>query len=614
MNKLATLLLILSLSLIPQDLTTLAQNECVIDNCTAATKDKVLDDYLPDVPAMHKLSFLSDAIVSPFAHYVGNDGSEKMTFHGKNLKSLKDLYFKELKNKLNSKYYYADLKDDILNSANDTSYVKLSWGRPLADYVLNYLKDSNLFPSYLWRFWKSILGGFNITKADKDTVNSLLFDNVFLSRLIKEGKDSFVLPLTIDRNSGKFKIPKKLIQIENEIEETLKKMNLIIESNADIESKLDDLDKFIDDEYKKYKNFKEIDSSQKTVAFCFHLNRINDYLLNFENGWERKDLEERKKIHKLREKINFLVPNYCFLKQKQKSPFSNIDVKLDKYNVVEDTKGVKSIYLEKYQIQEYIKDLIKSIDSKYTNLRGDYNFDLVKGENVLKLASEIHATKHQEVLNAMENSLEKSEADIDRKKVNMFVAAGRAALKANFGPDGILTLRPDKENRKFDTIEFTTEEAFNYLAKNRPELLKDSKKLPTRVIEKQPKKEESEETAIQKRSNEQALENYVKINNLGESVLNDLDSLFKDFIDYSVMNAELARNKRTFEAYKNKTKDDISLLDTVKLLIQFSRDDYSSNDLEAIIIEENKKYSTNDASTEKLTEYSIKKIQRMDNK
>ena len=36
--------------------------------------------------------------------------------------------------------------------------------------------------------------------------------------------------------------------------------------------------------------------------------------------------------------------------------------------------------------------------------------------------------------------------------------------------------------------------------------------------------------------------------------------------------------------------------------------------LEAIIIEENKKYSTNDASTEKLTEYSIKKIQRMDNK
>ena len=97
-------------------------------------------------------------------------------------------------------------------------------------------------------------------------------------------------------------------------------------------------------------------------------------------------------------------------------------------------------------------------------------------------------------------------------------------------------------------------------------------------------------------------------------MLNDLDSLFKDFIDYSVMNAELARNKRTFEAYKNKTKDDISLLDTVKLLIQFSRDDYSSNDLEAIIIEENKKYSTNDASTEKLTEYSIKKIQRMDNK
>ncbi len=86
MNKLATLLLILSLSLIPQDLTTLAQNECVIDNCTAATKDKVLDDYLPDVPAMHKLSFLSDAIVSPFAHYVGNDGSEKMTFHGKKFK------------------------------------------------------------------------------------------------------------------------------------------------------------------------------------------------------------------------------------------------------------------------------------------------------------------------------------------------------------------------------------------------------------------------------------------------------------------------------------------------------------------------------------------------
>ena len=136
-------------------MTTLAQNECVIANCTAATKDKVLDDYLPDVPAMHKLSFLSDAIVSLFAHYVGNDGSEKMTFHGKNLKSLKDLYFKELKNKLNSKYYYADLKDDILNLPEFLSIVNGSTKESLPSLIKrlkNTLSNNKLFTVSLSAF------------------------------------------------------------------------------------------------------------------------------------------------------------------------------------------------------------------------------------------------------------------------------------------------------------------------------------------------------------------------------------------------------------------------------------------------------------------------------
>ena len=597
MNKLATLLLILSLSLIPQDLTTLAQNECVIDNCTAATKDKILDGYPPNIPLMHKISLLGGQI-TPDVHYIDKNRKESIFIFQNRFKDFKDLLYKTLETKLDKNFLCSVDKDDF-------------W---------------KMISFSLWGNMKVMNSCFK-SRFDGEIKKMMELNTIFGRKFIHDRKKTCGLSVKIGKNPEYNTVDMDplnfLFNPEKEIYfclkdkynvETMKEIDSIIKSNNTVKSKISDLNNLVDKKYKEYEKFKNRDTTYDTISFCFHLNGINDYLLNFENDLENKDLDVCKEIRKLREKINSLIPKYCFLAERQKSPFSNIDVKLDKYNVVEDTKGVKSIYLEKYQIQEYIKDLIKSIDSKYTNLRGDYNFDLVKGENVLKLASEIHATKHQEVLNAMENSLEKSEADIDRKKVNMFVAAGRAALTANFGPDGILTLRTDKENRKFDTIKFTTEEAFNYLAKNRPELLKDSKKLPTRVIEKQPKKEESEETAIQKRSNEQALENYVKINNLGESVLNDLDSLFKDFIDYSVMNAELARNKRTFEAYKNKTKDDISLLDTVKLLIQFSRDDYSSNDLEAIIIEENKKYSTDDASTEKLTEYSIKKIQRMDNK
>lgn len=610
MSKKVTIvfLVLLMFLYIHRDLSTLAKNECKDNICKSATLTMEDLYYPPNIPAMHKLSFLADTIVSPFAHYVGNDG-EKMTFsniYNEDLKSLKDSYYKELENILNSKYYYANVKDDILNLANDT-YKEWSWWD-----LLN--------PLQWWDFGKSLLGKFNISNADKDSVSNLLTYNRFLSYLIKKDENSTIVifPLTIDRNSGEIKTPEKLRKIEDEIEKTLKKTKSIIESNATIESKLDDLNKFIDDEYKKYENFKEIDASQKTVAFCFYLNRINAYLLNLENGWKGKSLEKRKKIHDIRGKINFLVPNYCFLTERQKSPFSNINVELDKYNVVEDTKGVKSIYLENHQIQKYIEGLIKSLDSKYTNLKGDYNFDLVRGENVLKLASEIHATKHQEILNAMENSLKKSEADINRKAVNMFVSAGRATLKPVFGADGILALAPKIENKnkniKSEPIKFTTEEAIDYLAKNRPELLKDLKNLPVPFNENQTKKDENKETVIQKRSNEKALENYVKINNLGESVLNDIDLLLKDFIDYNLMNAELARNKRTFEAYISKTKVDLSFLDTVKLLIQLSRVNYSSNDLEAIVIEENKKYSTGDASTAKLTEYSIKKIQRMDDK
>ncbi len=333
-KKITSIFLVSTLLCNVSTLSVLAQNGNTLLNAEKSTQTKI-DKYPPDIPLMHEISFL-DGQITPDVHFVGKNNKKGIfVFFYKHFRDLKDLYYKSFENKLNEKWYISDLKEDFLKSANKTYFEKQN--RSWWDFDFSW--------NSIWNSGKSFLGSFNYSKEHHDKVFDLLSSNRHLNRKIRRG-DDFRFPgiLAVDKNSAEID---DFYLYDDFNSETMQEISSIIKSNDTVQAKLSDLNDLVDRKYEGFRKFKREDTIYDTIAFCYHLNGLNDYLSNFEDDWNHKSLDERKEIRKLRDKINSLVPNYCFLTEKNKAPFANIDVELSKYKVVTDTKDIKKIYVER---------------------------------------------------------------------------------------------------------------------------------------------------------------------------------------------------------------------------------------------------------------------------
>lgn len=103
--------------------------------------------------------------------------------------------------------------------------------------------------------------------------------------------------------------------------------------------------------------------------------------------------------------------------------------------------------------------------------------------------------------------------------------------------------------------------------------------------------------------------------NLDDSQLSILESELKKIIEYSNVKANAIRERNRVDALKQELGEKEDYLNAVKLLTQFSKFNYmDKNGYGAIIIEENRKYETDNAANKNLREYKIIDIQRVDDK
>ncbi len=577
-SKLTAIFFIFSLLFIPQDLSVLAQNECIGDSCIATPNNKIFNNYSPDIPSMHKISLLSGQII-PDVHYVNKNNKEKIFLFRNHFQDFKNLLYKTLETKLNESYLYYIDKDDFLKMANVT-----------------YEGPQNT----LWEGIKYFIRSFNNGEIIK-----LISLNRILHRLNHRYGHKQLCGLNIDKDSVT-DIDADFFDLKRGVyfcfkdkfnAETMEEISSIIESNNTVKSKISDLNNLIDEKYDEYRKFKNEDTSYDTISFCLHLNRINDYLSNFEKDWNHKDLDECKEIRKLREKINSLIPNYCFLTEKNKAPFAG--VKIDKYILVTDTNDVKRIYLENSQVPKFVENLIKSIDSKYSNIKGTYSFGLVKGEDVLKLASEVHSTNHQDLINALERKAEEAEALRKRKLASIGFDIIETGIK--LATKGDLFEFAKKNGGGF---KISPEEAYQYLEAKKPDLIKNLP-APTSATASVPQETPSS------RSLEQNIEGL----NLDKAQMSKLELELGKIIEYSLVATNAKREKNKVDALKKELESNNDYLNSVKLLTQFSKFNYlNTNNYDAIIIEENKQYETSDAENKNFREYNIIAMQKMEDK
>lgn len=552
-----------------------AQLNCINENCANQEDISLFETSPPNVPAMHAISFCNSEISTiPITHFIKGAEQEFAVFCG-NSKGLKSLAYKKLENKVKERWYWEQHKNQILSMANGT-FTELG-------------ADENIFSS-LFKWLKKQLGSIVVTSKDEKEVLDLLNLNYQIFAC-QEYFDVYNYPCVFVADRSLDDIKKlnvsgvTLRKINNEI-------SSIIQSDMPIKSKLEKLNVLVDNEYEKYRDLKKEGSTEDMVNFCVPLYRLNNYLSHVKKNWPQKTLDERKEIYKLGAKINTLMPNYCFLTENDKSPFAG--VKVDSYILVTDTEDTKRIYLEKGQIPQFINNLVKSIDSKYTNIGGEYSFDMLTSKDVLRLAEKIHATDYQDLIDAQQEKVNLAEATSKRKLASIGTGLLKGVISVVKDGDVISLIREDEQVVKLEPLA-----ARRVLEKNRPDLIE--------ALPDSPRKEDSE-------TNSKNLIKIIGELNLDKPQLSKLETILYEIVEHDVAKANEEREKIRMERLKAKIKHGLKLeyLNLVKLLIQISRIS-SMNYIDAIIIEENARYVKSDANkieNKKLIEYNIIELRK----
>ncbi len=545
-----------------------AQLNCMNENCSNEDDISLFETSPPNVPAMHSSSFLQKSVQAipvvetPF-------GDENFVFCG-NSKGFKDLVYKKLVNLVQGFWWCTnEYQDWFYKMANGTV-------QPRYGFISKFL--SKLTSKTKEREAQELVSlNLNVLRCGRYQEATLSYDWPCI----------FVANRYLD-NIRKYKplSTANLRRVNQEI-------SSIIKSDMPLKLKIEKLNELVDNEYERHRKFKNESSTEELINFCVPLYRLNNELSNWKKNWAQKNLDERREIYKLGAKINKLMPNYCFLTENDKAPFAG--VRLDSYILVTDTEDTKRIYLEKGQIPQFINNLVKSIDSKYTNIKGTYSFDVVKADDILKLAAEIHANNHQDLIDAMAQKADKAES-LRKKKL---AALGTDFIKIALVKGGLFELLVGDDTR----FKVSPEAAQRFLEEKRPELIKS---LPTPV-------NGDKEKNFRETPTGQALISSVEELHLGSTQMSRLELELGKIIEYSSIAEKARKEQNKLDALKKELDGNKDYLNAVKLLTQFSKFNFPNlPNVDAIIIEENKQYELGDFANKNLREYSIIEIKRVD--
>ena len=386
-------------------------------------KEQINKNYLPNLSNYQKISIkLKDEkekdkffILYPDSNYTDDSKKGFYIFYNNNLTLLKELYEFELKKLVKNHtivlYHIKDYLKKLDIKYDEESYYHpfriASWlislnyqpivdkARSLADNLIKIKNIEKLYGTDIKNYICEI-----IINDDPEEI----FKNIKYEEKSQENESIY---LNAENRFG---------QLENDYKDNL---TYVIE-----------LEKLLD-EYLGIIG-QNPSTSEKKNFLCFILNRASFYLSNAaEQLRENLDLELLKKLDKLRRKINNLLLKYRYKFEENKK--SILEIEIEKFKSLKDAIDVKSIYLEKTDVQKYIIQLEDALQNKASNLKAEKNFETLSLKEIQEIASlrDVNINSNENIKEAMENKISELNAKKDSNNSEI------AIISAEIGSDAV---------------------------------------------------------------------------------------------------------------------------------------------------------------------------------
>ena len=569
---------------------------------TINERDLLIENYLPSLSNYQKVikKFKIDLgkdktkdsdpyKLSPNGNYTQQ--KDYFIFYNDNLKILIDLYQNYLKEYIKQNDFSLFFKKDNLEKVMEEIQYEY---KPEADYSYNPIKLISGFISNHWYqdiIEKSNILCYNLFKlketiglySDKISpetmcaviVSEKLFDEKLIVKNFNDSKENSKCP----------KYFKEIESLKNKKIDDIEKLNLL-------DKKIDELKREIMPE----------NSTDRWIDFCFILNRMSEYLKNFERSLETKSDDLLKIMNIIRIKLDYYLLDYRFKFVENLSPI--LDIKIQRYKTLCDSPEMTSIFLEKGESRNFKRNLREEIDKKAKNIERSYQFQDISIEEIINIARGINFNRLEDIIDDYDRIIRQKKDELETKKNEYLTFIAKESL--NF-------VLADNNNKNINynnngiTKQISSAQMNQFLISDNVLKEKKDKNTNTTYGEKKEGSEDDSEKLLEKRKN--------NLNSLGidsKDMNNDIiDKISKSIQMWQNIN-KIKDDIEILEKKKRRIKDkfyyNIDFFNSVKLFCLLEKKHIEKDDFVGIILEEKNK----DKSHE-LREYSVKKLVGLNN-
>jgi len=350
------------------------------------------------------------------------------------------------------------------------------------------------------------------------------------------------------------------------------------------------------------------------------LNKISEYLSNFERSLQTKEFDLLKIMDLNRRKLDFYLLEFRYKFVENNSPILNI--KINRYKILCDSKEMTSIYLEKGEVKNFIKNMKDELDKKAKNIALEYQFQDIELNDIIKVAKEINFNKYEDLINSYNKKINDYKHQYESKRVELYSSAAKDIINITFSDFTGMNLNLKGTNKKIPLNKI--EKFLNSDKKLKEKEEKKEKKEEKEEKKKETKEEKKEETKEEKKDNTENGENIDKnkikedendilnekrkknLNSIGidtKKMSNEIIELitksFQLYHDMKNINDNINECKTMRNLIKEKLNYNYDFFNILKLYCYLEKRLAQKDDYIGVILEEKNKDKTNE-----LREYS----------
>ena len=520
-------------------------------------KDLLIQNYLPNLSNYQKIVKINEKQekifeLSPNVNFTNQ--KNYYIFYNDNLKILIDLYKLELKKYLKKHDVVLYFKKDNLNNT-----LREIGFDPLPDKNTGPLKSLSKAIACNW--YEDVIDHADLLAKNLSDLNSVISE--FSDKITQEKMCAVIVSENLFEeriylkkyfeNSHKnncLKFIKKIEDIKIQKLDDIEKLKLI-------EEKINELKKEINPE----------NSTDNLIDFCFVLNKISEYLSNFERALQTKEFDLLKIMDLNRRKLDFYLLEFRYKFVENNSPILNI--KINRYKILCDSKEMTSIYLEKGEVKNFIKNLKDELDKKAKNIASKYQFQDIELNDIIKVAKEINFNKYEDLINSYNKKINDYKHQYESKRVELYSSAAKDIINITFSDFTGMNLNLKGTNKK---IPLNKIEKFL----NSDKKLKEKEEKEEKKEKKEEKEEKKKETKEEKK--EETKEEKKDNTENGENI--DKNKIKEDEND--ILNEKRKKNLNSIGIDTKKMSNEIIELITKKFQLYYDMKNINDNKNECI--------------------------------